>query len=109
MAGDSPTRLMAGIIFSTAVDISVEILQGKMKTGDKTNPWNQILAEIKSRVEENAFETWFEPTSYIGEEADILYIKVPNSYFKDWLSFHYSNLINECSQQLFNHPFEIKY
>jgi len=87
----------------------VEILLGKMKTGDKSNPWNQILAEIKSRVEDNAFETWFEPTSYIGEEGDILYIKVPNSYFKDWLSFHYSNLINESSRQLFNHPFDIKY
>jgi len=100
---------MAGINFSTAVDISVEILLGKMKTEDKTNPWTQILAELKSRVDDNAFETWFEPTSYIGEEADILYIKVPNSYFKDWLSFHYSNLINDCSRQLFNHPFEIKY
>ncbi len=87
----------------------MEILLGKMKTGDKSNPWNQILAEIQSRVEDNAFETWFEPTSYIGEEGDILYIKVPNSYFKDWLSFHYSNLINESARQLFNHPFDIKY
>jgi len=80
-----------------------------MKPEDKTNPWNKILAVVKSRIEENAFETWFEPTSYIGEEADTLYIKVPNSYFKDWLSFHYSRLINECSQELFNKTFDLKF
>ncbi|MCI4445587.1 MAG: chromosomal replication initiator protein DnaA [Candidatus Aminicenantes bacterium] len=80
-----------------------------MKQEYKANIWNKLLAELKGRVDENAFSTWFEPTSYIGEEGDTLYIKVPNSYFKDWLSFHYSRLINECSQQLFNKVFDIKY
>lgn len=87
----------------------MEILRDKMKTEDKTNAWNKILSEVKNRIDESAFETWFEPTSYIGEEGDTLYIKVPNSYFKDWLSFHYSRLINECSQQLFHKVFDIKY
>jgi chromosomal replication initiator protein len=91
------------------VEISVEILRDNMKTEDKTNQWNKILSEIKNRIEDSAFETWFEPTSYIGEEGDTLYIKVPNSYFKDWLSFHYSRVINECSRELFNKVFEIKY
>lgn len=95
--------------FSTVVEKSVEIFRDNMKIEDKTNAWNKILSEVKSRIEDSAFETWFEPTSYIGEEGDTLYIKVPNSYFKDWLSFHYSRLINECSQQLFNKIFDIKY
>ncbi len=87
----------------------VEIYRANMKQEYKANIWNKLLAELKGRVDENAFSTWFEPTSYIGEEGDTLYIKVPNSYFKDWLSFHYSRLINECSQQLFNKVFDIKY
>lgn len=80
-----------------------------MKSEDKANPWNKILAAVKNRVESQAFETWFEPTSYIGAEGETLYIKVPNSYFKDWLSFHYSRLINECSQEIFNKVFDIKF
>ncbi|MCR4409271.1 MAG: chromosomal replication initiator protein DnaA [Candidatus Saccharicenans sp.] len=80
-----------------------------MKFEDKVNPWNRILAAVKNRVEGQAFETWFEPTSYIGEEGETLYIKVPNAYFKDWLSFHYSRLINDCCQELFNKSFDIKY
>ncbi|MCX8159527.1 MAG: chromosomal replication initiator protein DnaA [Candidatus Saccharicenans sp.] len=80
-----------------------------MKVEDKVNIWNRILAAVKNRVESQAFETWFEPTSYIGEDGETLYIKVPNAYFKDWLSFHYSRLINECCQELFNKSFDIKY
>ncbi len=103
-----PPVLPAGA-FSTVVENFVEIFWRVMKFEDKVNPWNRILAEVKNRVEGQAFETWFEPTSYIGEEGETLYIKVPNAYFKDWLSFHYSRLINECCQELFNKNFDIKY
>jgi chromosomal replication initiator protein len=80
-----------------------------MQDKEKHNCWLQILLDIKKKVDQNSYETWFEPTLYIGREKDILYIKVPNSYFRDWLSFHYSNQINESAQQLFGKPFEIKY
>jgi chromosomal replication initiator protein len=76
---------------------------------EKTNPWLQILSEVQQKVDPNSFETWFEPAAYIGQERDDLYIKVPNAYFKDWLSFHYSALINEASKKLFGKVYEIKY
>ncbi len=91
------------------MEISVEIFKGPMKKENKINPWDKILSELRNRVENHAFETWFEPTSYIGAEGDTLYIKVPNAYFKDWLSFHFSRLINECAQELFQKIFDIKY
>jgi len=80
-----------------------------MQPKEKSNPWNQIVKSIQKKIDENSFETWFEPTVYIGKEDDVLYIKVPNSYFKDWLSFHYSSQINSCAQELFGKTFEIKY
>jgi chromosomal replication initiator protein len=80
-----------------------------MEPEEKRNPWLQIIRVIQKKIDLNSFETWFEPTSYIGQERDSLYIKVPNSYFKDWLSFHYSALINECSQDLFSKVFDVKY
>jgi len=67
---------------------------------DTLNPWLQVLSELQKKIDQNSFETWFEPTVFIGQEGDSLYIKVPNSYFKDWLSFHYSALINEAGQKL---------
>ncbi|MFP4081322.1 MAG: chromosomal replication initiator protein DnaA [Candidatus Aminicenantes bacterium] len=80
-----------------------------MEPKHKLNPWFQIIQSIQKNIDKNSYETWFEPTSYIGQETDSLYVKVPNSYFKDWLSFHYTSLINKFSQQLFGKIFEIKY
>lgn len=80
-----------------------------MEPQEKFNPWLQIIQSIKNKIDNNSYETWFEPTMYIGKEGNALYIKVPNSYFKDWLSFHYASLINSCSKDLFKKIFEIKY
>jgi chromosomal replication initiator protein len=80
-----------------------------MEPEDKTNSWLRIVQAVQKKVDANSFETWFEPTSFIGEEGDALYIKVPNSYFRDWLSFHYSGLINECAQELLGKALDIKY
>ncbi len=80
-----------------------------MEHEEKDNPWLLILRALRAKVDENSFETWFEPTAFIGEEREGLYVKVPNSYFRDWLTFHYSNLINEASQELFGKVHEIKY
>ncbi len=64
---------------------------------------------LQKKIDKNSYETWFEPTSYIGQETNSLYIKVPNSYFKDWLSYHYSSKINSCSQELYGKVFNIKF
>ena len=80
-----------------------------MQDKEKLNSWQQILQDVKKKVDQNSYETWFEPTLYIGQEKDIFYIKVPNSYFRDWLSFHYSALIGETAQGLFGKAYEIKY
>jgi len=80
-----------------------------MEPVENMNCWLQILAAVQKRIDASSFETWFAPTSYIGQEEDALYVKVPNSYFRDWLSFHYSSFINECSLELFNKVFDIKY
>jgi len=80
-----------------------------MESKQKSNLWLQIKGAVQKEIDRNSFETWFEPTSYIGQESNCLYIKVPNSYFKDWLSFHYSSQINKCSLDLFGKAFDIKY
>lgn len=80
-----------------------------MENEHKQNLWLQIQKVLRREIDANSFETWFEPTVYIGQEAENLYIKVPNSYFKDWLSFHYTNLIARCSQDLFRKVYTVKY
>jgi chromosomal replication initiator protein len=76
---------------------------------NESDLWHQIKEGIQKKIDVNAFETWFEPTSYIGQESDTLYIKVPNSYFRDWLSFHYSALINALTEELCGRVYNIRY
>jgi chromosomal replication initiator protein len=76
---------------------------------EKPNAWQQILQEVKKKIDQNSYETWFEPTLYIGQERETLYIKVPNSYFRDWLSFHYSTLLGESAEALFGRSLDVKY
>lgn len=76
---------------------------------EKENPWLHIKQAVKKKIDKNSFETWFDPTVYIGQEKGSIYVKVPNSYFKDWLSFHYSRLINTCSMDIYSKAYNIKY
>lgn len=80
-----------------------------MEPKEKSNPWIHIISDLQKKIDRNSYETWFEPTSFLGQEQDILYVKVPNSYFKDWLSFHYSRLVNSCSLEIFGKIFDVKY
>jgi chromosomal replication initiator protein len=105
----SPGRQPPGRRFSTAVENSVEKITALMEPKEKQNPWNDILRAVETKVDPNSFETWFDPTVFIGQEQDCLYVKVPNAYFRDWLSFHYSNIINECARDLFGKVFDVRY
>jgi chromosomal replication initiator protein len=80
-----------------------------MEPNEKLDPWAQITQEIQNKIDRGSYETWFEPTAFIGQERDSLYIKVPNAYFKDWLSFHYMSLVNETALRLFGKVFEVRY
>ncbi len=87
----------------------MEILFLKMEPKDKINAWLPIMEELKKQLDKNSYETWFEPTAYIGQEGSSLYVKVPNAYFKDWLSFHHSSLINKCSKIVHGKSYEVKF
>lgn len=104
-----PLRKEAGAGISTVVDKSVEIMKTHMEPEEKQNAWRSILKAVEPRVDQASFDTWFQPTTYIGQEGDCLYIKVPNAYFRDWLSFHFSTVLNDCSNEIFGKPMEIKY
>jgi chromosomal replication initiator protein len=91
------------------VEKSVEKAAAFMELKDNQNPWSRILRAVETKIDPNSFETWFEPTTFIGQDEDRLYIKVPNSYFRDWLSFHYSNVIADCCREIFAKAFDIRY
>ncbi len=64
------------------------------------NYWTQILNALESRIGWQNFSTWLKPTAYSHEENAILYVSVPNTTCKDWISENYMNHILAAVEEL---------
>jgi chromosomal replication initiator protein len=60
------------------------------------NIWDNVLARIETKVNRHSFYTWFKPTSFVADVDGNLRIRVPNALFRDWLTKHYSAVIQEA-------------
>src|SRR5690349_9448861 len=58
--------------------------------------WDQILTRIEGKVNRHSFNTWFKPTSFVSDAGHSITVRVPNILFKDWLTKHYSLVLNEA-------------
>ena len=62
-------------------------------TANKT--WNQVINNIKDKINPQAFETWISPLRVAGFSSDKLSIEAPNKFFKDWILGHFADLLKE--------------
>ncbi|MBI1748741.1 MAG: chromosomal replication initiator protein DnaA [Acidobacteria bacterium] len=63
---------------------------------DSAGRWKEILSSIKKKLDTQTFDTWFRPVAFHSMDDKKLYLKVPNEYFKKWLTDNYTALINEA-------------
>ena len=50
--------------------------------------WEKVLNKVEEKVGPQSYNTWFKPTQFIRREGSALYIRVPNSFVRDWLNEH---------------------
>ena len=50
--------------------------------------WQRVLTIVEKRVNQHSYNTWFKPTQLVKHEGRALYIRVPNTFFQDWLTDH---------------------
>ncbi len=50
--------------------------------------WQQVLSAVEKKVNPQSYNTWFKPTQLIRHDGRALYVRVPNSFFRDWLTDH---------------------
>jgi chromosomal replication initiator protein len=61
-----------------------------------SNIWEQVLGRIETKVNRHSFYTWFKPTSFVRDEGQTIRVRVPNPLFRDWLTKHYSAVLEEA-------------
>ena len=71
-----------------------------MKDWAGTNIWDAVLSRIETKVNRHSFYTWFKPTAFVAELDGALRVKVPNTLFRDWLTKHYSAVLDEALREL---------
>jgi chromosomal replication initiator protein len=60
------------------------------------NIWDLVLARVETKVNQHIYSTWFKPTSFVGDDGKVLRVRVPNALFSNWLTKHYSIVIDEA-------------
>jgi chromosomal replication initiator protein len=64
-----------------------------------TNIWETVLARIETKVNRHSFYTWFKPTTFVSDERGGIRVRVPNALFRDWLTKHYSAVLDEALRE----------
>lgn len=57
--------------------------------------WDDCLKIIKENVDEQTFQTWFEPIKPLKLEEKSLTIQVPNKFFYEWLEMHHIGILRK--------------
>ena len=62
--------------------------------------WDQVLSRIETKINRHSFYTWFKPTVFVSDTKDTVNVRVPNSLFREWLTKHYSGVIDEALKEV---------
>jgi chromosomal replication initiator protein len=64
------------------------------------NVWDLVLARIEAKVNRHSFYTWFKPTAFVSDAHETIRVRVPNALFRDWLTKHYSAVLDEALREV---------
>ncbi|MBU3925580.1 chromosomal replication initiator protein DnaA [Patescibacteria group bacterium] len=71
--------------------------------------WGEALMEIELNVSRANFITWFKNTGIAKEENGIIFLNVPNTFVKEWLSTKYSKFILRALNNIYPSVRNIEY
>ena len=64
--------------------------------------WDDILGSIKTKLQGESFETWFDPIRFEGIDSNrhVIRLRVPNPAVRDWVNVHYASLMDQSFGEL---------
>ena len=71
--------------------------------------WEKCLLFIKERIQEQAYQTWFDGVSVIGLTVEGITLQVPNQFHYEWLESKYRHLIDNALKEYVQHPLIVHY
>ncbi len=71
--------------------------------------WDQALAELRSKVDEDSFATWIEPIRPVALEEGRVILAVPSVFYRNWISNNYEEIVADTLSLLLRHDVAIQY
>ena len=75
----------------------------------KNKNWNKALMHIKAKIEDTAFQTWFEGLEISMVTDDTITLLVPNRFHYEWLESKYRHLIHDALKDSFGKSYVVNY
>ena len=75
----------------------------------KDKNWNKALMHIKAKIEDTAFQTWFEGLEVSMVTDDTITLLVPNRFHYEWLESKYRHLIHDALKDSFGKSYVVNY
>ena len=68
----------------------------------ESNLWENILGAIKSKLQGESFETWFNPIRFEGVDRvqRLIRLRAPNQVVQDWVKSNYASLMDQSFGEL---------
>jgi chromosomal replication initiator protein len=85
-------RIWFFVQMTTAIQLS--------KEREAASLWDKFLERVKSRVSINTFNTWFQPTRLNRAEADVVYVQIPTTVFRQVLTRTYGEIVKAVFHEL---------
>ena len=71
--------------------------------------WQAVLAQIQLNISSANFATWFKNTQITSQKNGVVFIRVPNSFVKEWLEQKYNKIIVKILRNLDKEIKDVKY
>lgn len=66
--------------------------------------WSKAIDSLKERLGQQNFEIWIKPIQLLSIRGEVVELEVPNRFFKEWVSEHYSIPIREALTSIIQKP-----
>ncbi len=73
------------------------------------NIWQRILSRVESTIPAQAFATWLRPTVLLRDEGKLVYVRVPNRLFSDWIQRNYGEQLEAAAAACQRADLDIRY
>lgn len=68
-----------------------------------TKVWETVQSSLKEQLNPQSFDTWIKPLKLLGKENNSVKVEVPSAFFKEWINYHYKQLIESAISKLSEH------